>query len=203
MNDDINISSPGFWDECYDNNNIGWDLGAPTPIFVDWCNNLKQSSKKICFPGSGNGYDALYFASKGHSVTAIDFADSPIKRLQKESKNNSLNLEAIREDIFNLEEEFYNKFDYIIEYTCYCAIDPEMRMEYINIMHNLLKKGGEFVGRLFPLNKAVSEGGPPFNVNLNKTIDLFSMKFKLIESVPHSLSIQPRLGNEQFVRFIK
>ena len=203
MNDDINISSPKFWDRCYNNNNTGWDLGAPTPIFVDWCNNLKQSGKKICLPGSGNGYDALYFASKGHNVTAIDFADSPIKRLKQESKNNGLNVEAIREDIFNLKEKFYNKFDYIIEYTCYCAIDPKMRREYVDVMHELLKKGGEFVGVLFPLNKAVSEGGPPFSVNLNETIDLFSKKFKLIESTPHSLSIQPRVGNEQFVRFMK
>ena len=203
MNDDINISSPKFWDTCYNNNNTGWDLGAPTPIFVDWCNNLKQSGKKICLPGSGNGYDALYFASKGHNVTAIDFADSPIKRLKQESKNNGLNVEAIREDIFNLKEKFYNKFDYIIEYTCYCAIDPKMRSEYVDIMHELLKRGGEFIGILFPLNKAISEGGPPFSVNLNETIDLFSRKFKLIESAPHSLSIQPRVGNEQFVRFMK
>ena len=34
------VSSYKFWDECYQNNDTGWDLGGPTPIFVDWCNKL-------------------------------------------------------------------------------------------------------------------------------------------------------------------
>ena len=182
MNDDINISSPRFWDECYVNNNIGWDLGAPTPIFVDWCNNLKQSSKELCFPGSGNGYDPLYFASQGHKVTAIDFADSPINYLKNESKNNNLNIDIIQKDIFRLGDEFNNRFDYIVEYTCYCAIDPEMRINYINIMYDLLREGGEFIGIFLPLNKDLSEGGPPFGIRLEETIKLFCNKFKLIES---------------------
>ena len=73
MNNNSDVSSANFWNTCYSKNDTGWDLGRPTPIFIDWCNKLKSSSK-ICVPGSGNGYDSLYFAQKGHSVTAIDFA---------------------------------------------------------------------------------------------------------------------------------
>ena len=83
---DFNVSSSEFWEQCYQEDNIGWDLGAPTPIFMDWCDSL-QTSKRICIPGSGNGYDPLYFGSKGHDVTAIHFAHSPISRLIRESKN--------------------------------------------------------------------------------------------------------------------
>ena len=202
IENNLDVSSSKFWDDCYDNNDTGWDLNGPTPIFMDWCNNL-NTEKKICIPGSGNGYDALYFADRGHQVTTIDFAEEPIKRLKKQSKANNLSINTIQKDIFDLGQELNGQFDYIIEYTCYCAIDPKMRREYVDVMYNLLKKRGEFVGILFPLNKAISEGGPPFSVNLSKTINSFSTKFKLIESIPHSLSIQPRLGNEQFVRFIK
>ena len=70
-------------------------------------------------------------------------------------------------------------------------------------MHDLLKDNGEFVGLLFPLNKEKSEGGPPFGVNLDESINSFSSKFDLIESFKHSLSINPRANNEQFVRFKK
>ena len=196
------VSSSEFWNDCYDKNDTGWDLNGPTPIFIDWCNNL-DTKKKICIPGVGNGYDALYFADKGHQVTAIDFAAMPIKRLKKKSKNSNLEINAIQKDIFDLGQEFNNKFDYIIEYTCYCAIDPKMRNQYIDVMYHLLKNKGEFVGILFPLNKDLSGGGPPFRVDLNEAIDQFSSKFKLIESTAHNLSIEPRKGNEQFVRFIK
>ena len=199
---DSNVSSAHFWEQCYQENNTGWDLGAPTPIFMNWCDNLELLSK-ICIPGAGNGYDPLYFASKGHDVTAIDFAESPISRLEKQSKDKKINLTALKNDIFNLEESLYEQFDYIVEYTCYCAIHPSMRMKYIEIMHRLLKKGGELVAILLPLNKDLSDGGPPFGIDLEETLDLFSHKFSIVESTKHPLSIEPRSENEQFVRFLK
>jgi len=203
MSDNIlDVSSKNFWDKCYGNDDAGWDLGAPTPIFVDWCNKL-NIEKEICVPGCGNGHDVLYFANQGHKVTAIDFADSPISKLKTESKNNSLDINIVKGDIFKLSSKFNNTFDYIIEYTCYCAIAPDMRSRYINIVYDLLKDNGEFVGIFLPLNKDLSEGGPPFGVNLEETIESFSKIFKLVESFKHPLSIEPRSGNEQFVRFIK
>ena len=202
MKDELNISSPDFWDSCYRNNEIGWDLGSPTPIFIDWCNKL-NSSKKICVPGSGNGYDPLYFASKGHQVTAIDFASSPIQDLKKKAKNKDILIEAICQNFFDLEIFLFNRFDYVVEYTFYCAIDPRLRDEYIKIVHKILKPKGEFIAILLPINKESNEDGPPFAVNLEETIALFSNKFKIIESIQHPLSIEPRRGNEQFVRFIK
>lgn len=199
---DSNVSSAHFWEQCYQENNTGWDIGAPTPIFMNWCDDLELLSK-ICIPGAGNGYDPLYFASKGHDVTAIDFAESPISRLKKQSKDKKINLTALKNDIFNLEESLYDQFDYIVEYTCYCAIHPSMRMKYIEIMHRLLKKGGELVAILLPLNKDLSDGGPPFGIDLEETLDLFSHKFSIVESTKHPLSIEPRSENEQFVRFLK
>ena len=98
-----------------------------------------------------------------------------------------MNLNAIKEDFFNLGDRFHNKFDYIIEYTFYCAIDPRMRSKYINIIYDLPKEGGEFVGIFLPLDKDLCEGGPPFGVNLAQTIKLFSSRFKLIESDSHPL----------------
>ena len=94
MNNKLNISSSDFWNNCYETSDIGWDLGKATPIFVDWCKKLENDCQSICVPGSGNGYDPLYFASKGHRVTAIDFAEQPIKQLKKEAKDNNLNLNA-------------------------------------------------------------------------------------------------------------
>jgi 2-polyprenyl-3-methyl-5-hydroxy-6-metoxy-1,4-benzoquinol methylase len=198
----LDVSSSHFWNQCYQEDNIGWDLGYPTPIFMDWCDGI-EGSKKICVPGAGNGYDPLYFASKGHSVTAIDFAQYPVDRLKKESKKNGIDITILQKNIFDLGESLYNTFDYIVEYTCYCAIDPKMRYKYIETMYKILKDGGEIVAILLPLNKKLSEGGPPFGVDLNATINIFNEKFTLIESIKHPLTIKPRVNNEQFIRFVK
>ena len=76
-----------------------------------------------------------------------------------------------------------------------------MRNKYIDVMHDLLKPNGELVGIFLPIGKDLSDGGPPFGIQLDETIDLFSTKFKLIESIKHPLSIDPRLDKEQFIRF--
>ena len=198
----LDVSSSNFWDDCYNTKNTGWDLGAPTPIFIEWCNQITEE-KNICVPGCGNGYDVLYFAKKGHSITAVDFAKSPIEKIKKESKKNNLNIKLMQKDIFDLPSNLKATFDYIVEYTCYCAIDPDMRNKYINTMYNLLKPGGELVGIFLPLDKDLNDGGPPFGIELEETINLFLRKFKLLESIKHPLSISPRSNKEQFIRFLK
>ena len=50
MND---VSKANFWNECYNDNNTGWDLGKITPVFKDWVDKLDKKSK-ILVPGCGN-----------------------------------------------------------------------------------------------------------------------------------------------------
>ena len=68
---------------------------------------------------------------------------------------------------------------------------------------DLLKPGGELIGIFLPIDKDLDEGGPPFGITLDKTIELFLNKFQLIESIKHPLSISPRSDKEQFIRFSK
>ena len=71
----INSSTSKYWEKAYQSGEIGWDLGRPTPVFNKWINSqIKPLS--ICILGAGNGWDALDFAKKGHTVTAVEFAIS-------------------------------------------------------------------------------------------------------------------------------
>ena len=45
MNNNSDVSSANFWNTCYSKNDTGWDLGRPTPIFIDWCNKLTLVSR--------------------------------------------------------------------------------------------------------------------------------------------------------------
>ena len=159
-----NVSNAQFWNQCYAENNIGWDLGEVTPVFKDWINNLKKKSK-ILVPGCGNGYDPLYFASLGHEVLAVDFSEQAINRIKKKSQEMKINIQTLKCDFFNLNKLISVEFDYIVEYTFFCAIEPIRRTEYSNIIHSLLKEHGLLVALFLPLNKDISEGGPPFSVS--------------------------------------
>jgi len=198
----IHYSEPEYWENSYNAGEMAWDLGEPTPIFKKWIHSQKKPLS-ICILGAGNGWDALYFAEKGHAVTAIDFADSAIRNMTDSAKKKKLDINILNEDIFNLEKLYDAKFDIVLEYTCYCAIDPKKRKKYIQIVNKLLKVSGKFVGIFFPVDKEFDRNGPPFGVDINATISMFSKYFTLIKNEIPTLSVERRKGREVFVIFMK
>ena len=193
---------PKYWEKFYQSGEIGWDLGGPTPIFDDWI-QFQRDSLSICILGSGNGWDAINFAEKGHNITAVDFAESAIDNMHTSAKDKGVQINIIHSDIFDLCKLFNHTFDIVLEYTCFCAIDPARRMDYVRITHQILKPDGKLVALLFPIDKDLINDGPPFAVDLDSTIDLFSKYFILEKKEIPSLSIERRNGREVFVIFKK
>ena len=195
-------SFPEYWEQFYKDNNIGWDLGGITPIFNNWIKKIDKK-KTICVLGAGNGWDALNFADIGHDVVAVDFAPTAIKNIVKKTKKKSINIKALQLDIFDLPSYYQNYFDIVIEYTCFCAIDPDDRENYIKMVNNILKHGGKFVGILFPLIENLQNEGPPFYVDLKKTLLMFDNYLTRLICEKPSLSIKPRKNREAFVVYRK
>jgi len=196
------VSDSDFWNQCYNEDNIGWDLGDVTPVFKDWADKLKTKSK-IIVPGCGNGYDPLYFASLGHEVLAVDFSENAINRIKNKSLEMKINIQTLRCDFFDLNKLIDIEFDFIVEYTFFCAINPLKRLEYSNIVHNLLKKSGLLIALFLPLNKDIKESGPPFSVSKLDIENTFSKKFELVKTFKHKLSIDKRKDNEQYFEYKK
>ncbi len=194
----INPEYPNFWNQKYNNNDAQWDTGAPTPIFVNWSKTLKNSRKKILIPGCGKGHDAIFLARKNHDIYAVDFSSKAISFLKKKSKENKVSLNAICKDFFQL-NQYYGEMDIILEYTFFCAINPNLRLKYIKETSRLLKNGGLFVALLLPINKNINEGGPPYGLELDKTIKQFEKYYKVLQCKKSHLSIKPRLDSEIFV----
>ena len=119
------------------------------------------------------------------------------------AKKKNVNLNIICEDIFNLEKLYNAQFDIVLEYTCYCAIDPNKRTNYIHMVNCILKPFGKFVGILFPISKELNQHGPPFNVDIKNTISMFSQYFSLVKKEKSALSIEKRREREVFVIFEK
>ncbi len=190
-----NINSPEFWETCYTSDQARWDLGSPSPVFVELLEkNILDGPGKIAILGSGKGHDAILFAKNGYLVTAIDFAPSAISATRKLAHKNKLSIQTLEADIFNLPGKLLNKFDYLLEYITYCAIDPSRRKEYIDNIHRLLKPSGILIGLFFPIDSR--EGGPPFAVDPEEIKSNLRNNFTLIHyEIPKS-SVKPRLGKE-------
>jgi 2-polyprenyl-3-methyl-5-hydroxy-6-metoxy-1,4-benzoquinol methylase len=156
----INCSMPQYWENSYRSGEMGWDLGGPTPIFNDWINS-QEESLSICILGAGNGWDAINFSEKGHHCTAVDFAESAIKNMHSYSHAKGVQVNIVHSDIFDLEKIFHHTFDIVLEYTCYCAINPDRRNDYVRMASKILKSEGKVVAILYPVGKVVNDDGPP------------------------------------------
>jgi len=108
----------------------------------------------------------------------------------------------LQHDIFTLPESFNDSFDYVLEYTCFCAIDPKRRAEYADLVTRLLKPNGIYIDLAFPLDGR--KGGPPFAVSATEILNLFQARgFKLISREKPAESVSPRRRAEELFLFQK
>tara|TARA_X000001036_G_scaffold427009_1_gene455100 strand:- start:917 stop:1534 length:618 start_codon:yes stop_codon:yes gene_type:complete len=198
INDEDN---PKFWENIYKNDDAGWDLGGPTPVFVKISSILKP--KKLCIIGCGRGYDAVMFAKNNFDVTAVDFAPSAVTSLRILARENKVIINVLEQDIFSLASQYDNHFDYVIEQTCFCAIHPNKRAEYEKLVYRILKTNGKLIGLWFPLDKNINEGGPPYGTTVKEVKSLFKDRWMLESEEFPKDSIKPRKSREKLLIFEK
>ena len=119
------------------------------------------------------------------------------------SNKHHIKLNIMHLDFFDLDNKYFNYFDIILEYTFFCAIPINRRKDYIKLAHRLLKQGGSFVGILLPIDKDIKDDGPPFGIDLSRTINDFSEYFEIVDVLKTPLSVESRMNKEVFIKFMK
>ena len=188
-----------YWEQRYQENTAKWDIGMAAPPLA----SLLASSEapiagKTAVIGCGQGHDAILFAKHGFDTIGFDFAPSAIALGQKLSKTMEISMQFLQRDIFEFPQEFPNSFDYAIEHTCFCAIRPEQRPDFVNMVRSILKPTGEFIALFWAHNRP---DGPPFGVTLEEIKDLFSASFDTSNISPVNNSIASRNREEYLARF--
>jgi SAM-dependent methyltransferase len=196
MSETENPGQIDFWEERYRSNKTGWDIGQAAPPFVSYLEEASApSAGKIIVLGCGRGHDALFFAQKGFQVTGVDFAPSAInvcrERAAKLGLQQRTHFEA--RNIFELLPQYQNTFDYVLEHTCFCAIPPERRPNYVELVAGLLKPGGKIIALFFTHGQ---EGGPPYDTNPAELHALFDKYFEF-ERLEKATNSTPQRRNEE------
>jgi hypothetical protein len=196
-----NVNSAHKWEADYARQTDGWDLGGPTPVFKRLAASGKFKPGRMIVLGAGRGHDAREFARHDFQVTAVDFASPAVSEMQRLA-DPAAPIKILQHDIFTLPETLNNTFDYVLEYTCFCAIDPGRRSEYADLVTRLLKPQGIYIDLAFPLDRR--KGGPPFAVTETEIFDLFQRRgFKLLSRETPVESVSPRRHAEKLFIFQK
>lgn len=182
-----------YWENRYQNQEIGWDVGKPTTPIKAFVDTLTDKNKRVLIPGAGSGYEAAYLWSLGfRNLYVCDWANAAKDRFLAQIPDFPTN-QFIVGDFFDLTEGGY---DLIVEQTFFCAIDPELRPDYAQKCAELLNAKGILAGVLFDKNFDIN---PPFGGNREEYETYFLPYFDIKKMESCYNSIPPRANTELWI----
>lgn len=190
------IHQSNYWCDIYKSEgNPGWNLNQPAEAFKDMFPRLKLPRSRILVLGCGEGHDAAYFAQAGHVVTAVDFSKEAIER-GKKKYGEVEGLTFYQEDVFKLPQEWNHTFDLVVEHTCFCAVPPDQRDEFVRTWRRMLHEEGQLMGLFFSMEK---RAGPPYGATEWELRKRLQPYFQFLFWGRWRKSLPQRQGRELFI----
>ncbi len=168
------------WEAKYQAQDTPWDKGEPSPGLVDWlAAHPEEPRGTVLVPGCGLGHDVRAWAAAEFTATGLDIAPSAVARARATPTERT----SFAFGDF-LADEPHAQFDWVFEHTCFCAIQPGQREDYVRAVLRWLKPGGHYLA----VNYFIPDtDGPPFGVDREEIWARFSPHFELLaEWMPRS-----------------
>ncbi|MFZ6182350.1 methyltransferase domain-containing protein [Nannocystis pusilla] len=174
---DVAGANPGearFWDPLFAADAGGWELGRAAPPLVAWFSEHVPKGMQALVPGCGRGHEARLLAALEATVTAIDLAPTAIAQAQAMTPAGLAITFAVQDLFARIGQP--PAFDLVVEHTCFCAIDPARRDDYVTAVADSLLPGGMLVGLFYAHGRP---GGPPFTTDRAEVERRFAPRFAI------------------------
>ncbi|MDD5200736.1 MAG: methyltransferase domain-containing protein [Terrimicrobiaceae bacterium] len=186
------------WESRYLTGDTPWEKGAPAPPLVEWLSR-NEIRGHVLVPGCGSGHEVRELARAGAEPIGLDVAPSAINFADSQPR---VGPERYRlADFFELPPELAEAFDWVFEHTCFCAIEPDRRVDYVTAALAALKPGGRLLA-IFYLDPGNDEKGPPYGVARDELDALFAKSFEMLEEYVPTRAFPGREGRE-LVRLLR
>ena len=195
------VDRPADWEAMYAGGEDRWDLGGPAPPLVAAVGRGEVLPPgRALVPGCGRGHDARVLAARGFETVGVDFAPRAVAAARRLAAAAGLaGVRFERRDLFRLPPSFDGSFDLVFEHTCFCAIHPGRRDDYVRAVHRVLRPGGLLLGLFYAIR---GEEGPPFGTTPEEIRHRFVVpgKFALESARVPAESVPARQGREWLAR---
>src|SRR5450432_1502174 len=128
------------WESAYRRRETPWEKGRAHPALTDFLAENGPLAGEIFVPGCGSGHDARALTTQENHVIGVDLA--PFAITKAKARPNIANEEYMLADLFDLPAALDGRFDWVFEHTCFCAVDPQRRAEYVETIVRLLQPRG-------------------------------------------------------------
>lgn len=194
------------WEQRYRTGDTPWEKGAPAPPLVEWLQSRGPMRGNVLVPGCGSGHDvrAIAKAYPDARVVGLDVAVGALDRARQFPLSGQETYQLA--DFLDLPIALTNRFEWVFEHTCFCAIQPRRRPDYVRQVIRALRAEGALLA-IFFLNpwdpgEAPEGGGPPFPVTRLELDNFFGSHFDLVEELTPRTAYPGREGRE-IIRFLR
>jgi methyl halide transferase len=166
------------WETRYETNDMPWEKGAPHPGLVAFLRR-EPVRGRVLVPGCGYGHDVRALAATADEVVGLDIAPSAVRRAKAHALVGGESY--LVADLFALPRSLRGTFDWVFEHTCFCAIPPARRPDYVQAVADALQPEGHLLA-IFYLDPGLDPGesGPPFGVAPAEIDRLFGHRFEVV-----------------------
>ena len=188
--------APVDWRQAWKTGVTPWDAGASPPALRGLLDRGAVPSGRVLVPGCGTGYDLATLAREDREVVGIDLSDDA--RTAFLAEHPSLPGSVVYEvtDFFSYAPA--RGFDFVWDYTFFCALDPDQRSAWSQTMTRLVEPAGVLATLLFPFEDPISDrAGPPWPINTEMVRNYVEDAFEELDTAEVEHTHPGREGKER------
>jgi 2-polyprenyl-3-methyl-5-hydroxy-6-metoxy-1,4-benzoquinol methylase len=152
--------SKDFWNSRYSEQEFAYGTN-PNEFFKGQLKNLKTGT--ALFLGEGEGRNAVYAATLGWQVDAVDFSSSAKVKALKFAEENNV---KINYEVCDLNEYQFKKIYYDLVVLIFLHLPIELREKVFKNSINSLKNNGILLVEAFDKNQINNSSGGPQSLDL-------------------------------------
>ena len=171
------------WEKVYSERNLAyvpWNSDKPDQELTEIIESEQVLPHSVLDVGCGTGTDAIYFASKGANVTAIDISREAIRIAGGKAEKAGVKVNFMSGDFLKI--EFDNEsFDFVNDRGCFHVMNPLLRDDFAAKVSRVLKGHGFYYLRCWSDKGEFESEGTPYRISKDVIHNTFYKFFDIGE----------------------
>ncbi len=180
-----------MWDERYGTDEYVYGI-HPNKFLVSIADQIPVG-KTLCL-GEGEGRNAVYLASLGHDVVAVDSSAVGLKKARKLAQQEGVSIETVVTNLEDLDVQ-PDSWDAII--SIFCHLPEKLRRNVHEKIKTGLRPGGMYVLEAFTPDQLKFKSGGPSSAELLYGLDDLSDEMEGLE-VDHAVELEREVLEGKF-----
>lgn len=169
-----------------------WDIGRPQKQFIGAADEIQGS---VLDAGCGTGDIALFLASRGCTVTGIDYLEEPIRRAKLKAADRGVAATFLLQDATRL-TEWNEQFDNAVDSGLFHVFADDDRKKYVAGLARVVKPGGHVFLMCFSTEEPGTQG--PRRISEHNLRDAFAQGWQIESIEPARFEVRPDLKELNF-----